>query len=379
MSPDNLLIVADTEHNADMLYAVRMFLPDPFIYFRTRQGDHIVLSDLELDRGRRKAGHCRVLSLSQCQRKLNGSGGAHGSASLAEVIRQLARERRLKRFLVPANFPHGLARDLRRLKVRVKVKPGALFFADREFKNAEEIKKISAALLMAEVGMAEGLQALRFARIGPHGKLLQRGVPLTSERLRAVIETAIIQAGGTASHTIVAGGRQACDPHEIGHGPLKANQPIVIDIFPRSQKTGYYGDITRTFVKGKASEAVHRQYQTVRQAQEEAISRLRHGVEARSIHADIQKHFEAAGYRTSRRQDRLEGFFHGTGHGLGLEIHEPPRINATSRNRLRSGHIVTIEPGLYYRATGGVRLEDVVLITPSGARNLTQFEKVLEV
>ncbi|MHB9010096.1 MAG: M24 family metallopeptidase, partial [Limisphaerales bacterium] len=315
----------------------------------------------------------------QCQRKLNGSGGAHGSASLAEVIRQLARERRLKRFLVPANFPHGLARDLRRLKVRVKVKPGALFFADREFKNAEEIKKISAALLMAEVGMAEGLQALRFARIGPHGKLLQRGVPLTSERLRAVIETAIIQAGGTASHTIVAGGRQACDPHEIGHGPLKANQPIVIDIFPRSQKTGYYGDITRTFVKGKASEAVHRQYQTVRQAQEEAISRLRHGVEARSIHADIQKHFEAAGYRTSRRQDRLEGFFHGTGHGLGLEIHEPPRINATSRNRLRSGHIVTIEPGLYYRATGGVRLEDVVLITPSGARNLTQFEKVLEV
>src|SRR6185369_2497813 len=119
-----------------------------------------------------------------------------------------------------------------------------------------EVKKISAALMMAEVGMAEGMQALSSSKIGKGGQLIYRGAPLTSERLRAVIDCAILQASGLAANTIVAGGRQGCDPHERGHGPLRANEPIILDIFPRSQKTGYFGDITRTVVRGRASEAV---------------------------------------------------------------------------------------------------------------------------
>lgn len=378
MKPENLLMVANSDHDADMLYAVRMFVPEPFIFFRVKGRDHIVLSDSELDRARKQVRHCRVLALSQWQRKLDGDRRGQ-AASVAHVVHQIAREHRLKRFVVPASFPHGLARELRRLGIRLKVKSGPMFFADREFKSAEEIKKISATLMMAEVGLAEGIHALRNAKIGPGRRLLHHGALLTSEKLRAIIEIAIIHAGGTANQTIVAGGGQACDPHESGHGPLKAHEPIVIDICPRSRKTGYFGDITRTVVKGRASEGVRRLYDTVRRGQELALRQVRPGVSAREVHQAVVAFFTAEGYRTGKRGGRLQGFFHGTGHGLGLEIHEPPRINATTTQTLCDGHVVAIEPGLHFPELGAVRLEDVVHITRKTGRNLAKFEKVLEV
>src|SRR5438093_1780886 len=183
------------------------------------------------------------------------------SPGFAAIIRQILREKRLKKIFVPGSFSLGLARELRRLRIKVKIRSGC-FFPEREFKHADEVKKISAALMMAEVGLAEGIQALKNAKIGRNARLLYHNVPLTSEKLRAIIDIAIIQAGGLAAHTIVAGGKQACDPHERGHGILRAHEPIIIDVFPRSQKTGYYGDITRTVVKGRASQAVHQLYQT---------------------------------------------------------------------------------------------------------------------
>jgi Xaa-Pro aminopeptidase len=376
MSPDNLLMVADSERDANMLYAVGMFVPDPFIYLRIRGRGHVVMSDLEIDRARREAPHCRVLSLSGCQRKLRRAQVKN--PGFAQVIQLVLRERRLKKVFVPPSFPHGLARELRKLKVKLKLAPGS-FLPERELKSAEEVKKISAALMMAEVGMAEGMQALKNARIGRDGKLLHHNVPLTSEKLRGIIGTAILQAGGLASHTIVAGGRQACDPHECGHGPLRAHEPIVIDVFPRSQKTGYFGDITRTVVRGRASESVRRLFEAVARAQEVGFARLRHLEPAVKVHESVTESFEQAGYRTGRKNGQLQGFFHGTGHGVGLEIHEAPRIGATSTDILRAGHVVTVEPGLYYPGIGGVRLEDVALVTHNGARNLTKFEKVLEI
>lgn len=377
MSKDTLLLVADSEHDANMLYAVGMFVPDPFIYFRHKGRHHVVLSDLEIDRARRQAKHCRVLSLTRALRELAGQRAR--PESLAEVIRLVAGKRKIKKFLVPEAFPYGLARELRRLRVRLKIRPGLLFFPEREFKSADEIKKISAALMMAEVGMAEAIQAVRSAKIGPAGKLVYRGAPLTAERLRAVIEVAVIQAGGAATHTIVAGGRKACDPHEEGSGPLRANQPIIIDIFPRSQKTGYHGGITRTIVKGKASEAVRALYQAVKVAQQLALRMMRPGRKCREIHRAVVQQFEREGYRTGRRNGHLEGFFHGTGHGVGLELHEAPRLTGTSDAILRPGHVVTAEPGLYYPELGGVRLEDMVAVTTLRTHNLTKFEKVLEV
>lgn len=375
MGRDNLLMVADSERDANMLYAVRMFVPDPFIYLRLNGRCHVVLSDLEIDRARRQAPHCRVLSLANCHRTLRREGIQ--KPGLSHVIRLLVRAHRLKKVFVPDNFPLGLARDLRKLRIRVKLKEGA-FFPEREIKNAEEVKKISAALVMAEVGLAEGIQAIKNAKVGRNRRLMYHNVPLTSEKLRAIINTAIIQVGGLAMHTIVAGGQHACDPHEEGHGILRAREPIILDVFPRSQKTGYYGDITRTVVKGRPSEAIRKLYHAVHQAQELAFASLRNKTPSPQVHEKVQEFFKQAGYRTGKVNGRMEGFFHGTGHGVGLEIHEAPRIGANSTVMLRAGQVVTVEPGLYYPELGGVRLEDVAHITVNNPRNLTRFEKVLE-
>jgi len=375
MGRENLLMVADSERDANMLYAVRMFVPDPFIYLRLNGRCHVVMSDLELDRAREQARGCRVVSLSQCLKALRQEGVK--SPGLPHVIRYLLQAYRLKKVFVPDSFPLGLARDLRKLKVRVKLKDGP-FYPEREVKTAEEVKKISAALVMAEVGLAEGIQALKGAKVGRNRRLMYHNVPLTSEKLQAIINTAILQAGGLAVHTIVAGGRQACDPHEEGHGVLRAKEPIILDVFPRSQRTGYFGDITRTVVKGRASEAMRKLYHTVERAQELAFEQIQNKASGKEVHQKVQDFFKREGYKTGRANGRMHGFFHGTGHGLGLEIHEAPRLGPNSTGRLRPGHVVTIEPGLYYPEIGGVRLEDVALVTQNGARNLTRFEKVLE-
>ncbi len=369
-------MVADSERDANMLYAVGTFVPDPFIYLRTSGRPLIVISDLEIDRARAQVPHCRIASLVQYQQKLRARGIKR--PGLAHVVRQILREKGIRRVTVPDNFPLGLATDLEKLGVLVKARPGN-FFPEREIKSAAEVRKISAALVMAEVGMAEAMQVLRTAKIGRDRKLLYHNLPLTSEKLRAVIDCAILQACGLAANTIVAGGRQACNPHERGYGLLRAHEPIIIDIFPRSQKTGYFGDITRTVVRGRASEAVGKLYDTVLRGQNIAFRKIRANAPTGDAHRAVQEYFEQQGYKTRRHHGRMEGFFHGTGHGLGLEIHESPRVGANSTGKLRPGHVVTVEPGLYYPEIGGVRLEDVALVTTNGARNLTRFEKVLEI
>ncbi len=374
---DNLLIVADSERNADMLYAVGAFVPDPFIWFTSQNRQFVVVSDLELDRVQREAKHCRTLSYTRYERRheRENKGDFPG---LGDVLCAILRERRIKRVTVAESFPLGLAKALRRHKIKVRLRDGP-FFAERAIKTAEEIKKISAALLMAEVGLAEGIHALRRARIGKARRLTLNQSPLTAERLRAVIDTAILQAGGNTTHTIVAGGRQSSDPHQRGHGELRADEPIVIDIFPRSQRTGYFGDVTRTVVRGRASEFTRAMFAAVEQAQTEAIKQLREGVRGADVHRTVEESFRVSGYKTSRRNGHMEGFFHGTGHGIGLDVHEAPRLNRRSQETLRSGHVVTVEPGLYYPEVGGVRLEDVVLVTRAAPKNLTRFEKQLEI
>jgi Xaa-Pro aminopeptidase len=374
-SKETLLIVADSERDANMLYATGLFVPDPFIYANFGGRPLLVMSDLEIDRARRQAPHCRVVSLNQFQKKLRAQGIKR--PGFPHVIQEILHKKKIRRITVPDDFPFGLAKDLKKLGIKVEPRTG--FFPQREIKSADEVKKISAALMMAEVGMAEGMQVLRRAKIGRHRKLIYHNLPLTSEKLRAVIDCAILQASGLAANTIVAGGKQGCDPHERGYGPLRAHELIILDIFPRSQKTGYFGDITRTVVRGRASEAARKLYDTVLQGQKIAFEKIRAKVKTADVHQAVQKFFVQQGYKTGNRNGRMEGFFHGTGHGLGLEIHEAPRIGATSTGKLKAGQVVTVEPGLYYPRIGGVRLEDVALVTANGARNLTQFEKVLEI
>lgn len=369
-------MVADSEHDADMLYAVGMFLPDPFIFLRLRGRDHIVVTDLEVDRARREAAHCRVWPVSRLRRTLEKQG--IDRPGIAHVVKLLLRQSGVKKVFVPPQFPVGLSVQLKDLHLKVRVFD-APFFPQRAVKCAEEVKKISAALTMAEVGLAEGIQAVKSAKIGHNRRLFYRGAPLTAEKLRSVIDTAIFQAGGMPAHTIVAGGRQSCEPHGHGHGPLRAQEPIVIDVFPRSQKTGYFGDLTRTVVKGRASEALRKLYDTVARGQEIGFHLLMARANTGGIHDKIADFFRGEGYRTGRRDGRMQGFFHSSGHGVGLQLHEAPRIGPGSDDVLCPGHVVTLEPGLYYRELGGIRLEDMALVTPNGARNLTKSEKVLEI
>lgn len=374
MNAPDVLLFADSERDADMLYAVGTFVPDPFVYARLKGQHLVVVNDLELARLRRAAPHCRVMGVSQFQRHLPGR---RRKLQIARVVRILLREHGVRRVTVPHGFPHGLARELRRLKVKIRPCDDALF-PERQTKSADEVKKISAALMMAEVGLAEGIQALKHARIGKNRELVYHGVPLTAEKVQSIINVAVIQAGGIAGHTIVAGGRQACEPHECGHGRLRAHEPIVLDVFPRSRKTGYCGDITRTVVRGRASEGVRRLYHTVARAQDVAFASLRDGRPASEVHDTVVEYFAGEGYRTTRGNGWMEGFIHSTGHGLGLEVHEPPRLAHQTDEVLVSGNVVTLEPGLYYRELGGVRIEDVALLERKGPRNLTRFEKVLE-
>ncbi len=376
MNRQNILMVADSEHDANMLYAVGFFMPDPFIYLGVKGVSYLVSSDLELDRARKLSRHCQVLSLSRFQHKLRKQGMKE--PQLAHVIQFIIRQHRLKKLFVPASFSYGLAQELRRLKIKLKVRQGP-FFPERECKTADEVKKISASLIMAEVGLSEALLVLKSSIIGKNGRLYYRNNPLTADKLRSVINVAIFQAGGIASHTIVAGGRQGSNPHEEGNGVLKAHQPIIIDIFPRSQKTGYFGDITRTVVRGRSSEAVRKMYQTVARAQALAFSMMRHLTPGAEVHRAVQEFFVQQGYPTGRHNGRLQGFFHGTGHGLGLELHEAPRVGPNSSDVLKADQVVTVEPGLYLPEIGGVRLEDVALITRQAPSNLTKFEKVLEI
>ncbi|NBV21496.1 MAG: aminopeptidase P family protein [Proteobacteria bacterium] len=375
MPSESRLMIAASERDANMLYAAGMFADDALIYLRLNGRSHLIVSDAGLGRARKEAAHCRILPAASLMERLRKAG--HKKVTPAHLAAEVLKGNGLRKVEVPVDFPLGYARELRDVGIKVKPVQGE-FFPEREIKSAAELKKINAALVMAEVGLSEGLNTLKNAKIARDGKLVWRGLPLTADRLRAVIDAAVVQAGGVSARTIVAGGRQGSDPSQVGHGVLRANQPILIDVCPRSRKTGFYADITRTVVKGRATDAVRKMYRAVESAQELGLSLVRDGAEGRALHRAIIESLKQAGFETARRNGRLEGFVHAAGHGVGLDLHEAPRLNGQSRDRLRVGQVLTIEPGLYYPDIGGVRLEDVAVVTRHGARNLTKSEKTLE-
>ena len=216
---------------------------------------------------------------------------------------------------------------------------------------------------------------LRAAKIDRKKFIIWNGKKLTSEILRGEIDAAVIRHGGLPANTIVAGGIQGCDPHEKGHGPLMEHQSIILDIFPRDQRSGYFGDLTRSIVKGRANDQLKRLYATVLAAQKMVLRELKPGIDGNALHEKVKNYFTISGYPTEQRNGRWTGFFHGTGHSLGLEIHEAPRFSA---GKFKQNQIMTVEPGLYIPEIGGVRIEDLVVLTANGNRNLTKAAKFLE-
>lgn len=369
-----LLIYSTSEGDSNMLYATGIFVPDPFIFFQHKAMKYVVMSDLEIDRAKKQAEVDRVLSLSSYQARAKEKGKI--SPTTGDILDLLFRERGVRSLFVPANFPTQLADELRSKRFIVQIKDP--FFPERERKSADEVKMLRDSLRVSELGLDAGIKALQKATIGPDRYLYLNGSRLTSELLKSIVNTTIMAEGWVPSHTIIASGNQCCDPHHEGSGPIKADTSIIFDIFPRSQKTGYFGDLSRTVVRGHASDRLKEAYAAVLAGQELAFRLIRDGVSGRDIHQKILALFEQRGFRTGQIRGRMQGFFHGTGHGLGLDIHEPPRISQMQAT-LRTGHVVTVEPGLYYPGMGGVRLEDVVVVTKGGNRNLTRYPKFLEI
>jgi Xaa-Pro aminopeptidase len=373
MKSPTKLIVAASENDADMVYATRFFAPDPFIFLERNGKRTLVLSDLEIDRGRKTAQADEFLPFSKFEREVQGA--RRKAPSYEKVLAHFLRKRGVRSAIVPANFPLGFAQELAANKIRLQTTNG-LFWPERESKTEEELRLMRRALSITEKGMARAMEVLRASKPGPGRKLKWSGKTLTSEILRAEIDTAILRAGGLPANTIVAGGDQACDPHERGHGPLLANSLIILDIFPRDAASGYFGDMTRTVLRGRASEKQRELWETVRAGQALALKKMKPGADGLKLHNEIKKFFANRGYPTEVRKGRQVGFFHGTGHGLGLEIHEHPRFQKTV---FKKGQVLTVEPGLYYPGLGGVRLEDVVVLTDTGIRLLSRFEKHLEI
>jgi Xaa-Pro aminopeptidase len=335
----------------------------------------IVLSDLEIGRGRRIATVDEILSLSEVEAAIKKRSGRK-KVGIHDVAIYLLHKNKITRVQVPADFPHLMAAQLERAKIRVRPTVGP-FWPERSVKQDWELLMIHNAVKIAEAGLKRGLEVLR--RSVPTKKKLLKwaGISLTSEVLRAEIDSVILRLGGRSEGTIVAGGEQACDPHERGHGALSADQLIILDIFPRDTTTGYYGDLTRTVVRGRASEPQRALWQMVRRGQEYALRQVRPGLDGNELQRSVRKLFADHGYKTEAAGGTMTGFFHGLGHGLGLEIHEAPRIAAA---KLTTGNVFTIEPGLYYPGLGGVRIEDDIVVTRTGCRRLGRgVEKVLEI
>ena len=365
----SLLLCADTHKSADQLYFGNFSVPDAFISFKKGNKSFAVLSQLEYARALKESSFDVVISLEECMEAARENFG-RGKVGYAEVIATLADLYQIPGFKVPHDFPTGLAFKLEEYGIDLDAAEGSLF-PKREFKTEEEIKFIKEGNRCSAAGIRGAEETLKASTI-KKGKLYLDNKPLTSERLREAIEIACLRAGSISMDTIAAGGDQACDPHCSGNGPLKANELIIVDVFPRVSKTGYFGDMTRTFLKGKPNEAQTKLVKAVRQAQKTALGKVRAGVDGKAVHQSVCDCFVANGYETRRDETGAVGFFHGTGHGLGLDIHEMPRVSTVS-HKLKENAVVTIEPGLYYPGIGGCRIEDVVAVKEDGYQKLSSY------
>lgn len=369
------VVIADSEKNANLYYATRFLAPDPFIFVQVNGRRLLVMSDLELDRAKAQARVDEVLSYNRLSDQVKRRGVAR--PTLADVVDEVLRGRSVKQLDVPWDFSVGYADGLRQRGYVVVPQPEP-FFPERMMKTEEEVVHLTQALRLTEEALAAAIELIRDAEVQAGGALWLGGKPLTAELLRKTMHLVLMERGCVAQHTIVACGVQAVDPHNEGSGPLKANEPIVMDVFPQHASTRYFADITRTVVKGRASEKVRRMFTAVKEGQEIAYRMIKDGVDGALVHQAILDEFEARGFKTGEQDGRMQGFFHGTGHGVGLEIHEPPRVSAKA-DILRTGMVVTVEPGLYYLDAGGMRIEDMVVVTGHGCRVLTEAPKVLEV
>lgn len=370
------------ENGPNWQYATGTHISDPALWYCSPRGKtHIVVSELEIALMQKTAKVDKIHAFGDVRKALGGS-----PLSLESMVSYLAAQEKsaLTEIQVPSDFPAALNDKLKAAGLPLTINTAPLFFPSRAIKTEDEIKKLKAAQKLNETAFELAFSILAASKIRKtDSTLLWQGAPLTSDILRGEMNAHLARHGVTEFHNgpIIACGPHGAMPHHRGSGPLKAHQLIVIDCFPR-HSNGYWGDLTRTVLKGKASDWHHKVYNAVLKSQKLALSQLTPGADGTIIHQSVVKSLEQSGFPTGTGPKGPYGMFHGTGHGVGLELHDPgPRTLSAASCILQPGMVTSVEPGLYYAdksttgGIGGCRIEDVVVITETGYKNLTTLSK----
>jgi Xaa-Pro aminopeptidase len=368
--PKPIVLLSGGQGDTDFLYATG-FEVETAVYIRFDEKDDVLFtSPLEIDRARVEARVSQVLV----------DRDAYVNDAWAGLAARKLRERGFKRARVSPNLRAAYLEDLRAAGLEAEV-DRELFRAERRHKSADEAEAIEEAQRAAEAAVVEVVTQLVEADI-KDGMLWLEGSPLTSERLYAQAQLLLSEKGFTCPVMIIAGSPECAMPHYRGEGPIKANAPVIIDIFPASRKTHYNGDITRTVVVGEISEEVKRMHAAVLQALDAGIETVAPGVPCRDVHHGVCQVLVDRGYGTTTAgYEGAEGgakMNHSTGHGIGLDVHEEPRVRAAEKGPLREGDVITVEPGLYLMGLGGVRIEDTGMVTKDGFKNFTTLTRSLD-
>jgi Xaa-Pro aminopeptidase len=367
---DGYLVDADGD-DPTQRYLSGFGAPDPFLTCYTPGGTHLLVSGLEYGRAQREADATTVSRLSayDYRDRVEKVGRI---AARAGVVADFLADRGVAGVAVPTRFPVVTADGLREEGIRVDVDGDDTVTRIRAVKSEHEVDHVRATQRANERAMATAEDLIAGAETAD-GVLHHDGDPLTSETVRRAIERALLEEGCALDDTIVACGADAADPHDRGSGPLRADESVVVDIFPRDKETRYHADMTRTFVRGDPDPTLRQWFEVVDEARRAALDAIEPGVTGADVHDAACDVIEDAGLPTLRSEPDAEtGFIHGTGHGVGLAVHELPRV-APEGEELRAGNVITVEPGLYDPAVGGVRIEDLVVVTEDGHENLTDY------
>jgi Xaa-Pro aminopeptidase len=376
--PD-VLMYADTFRSPELRHEVPIGIPDPFFYAEKDGVKHIVIGSMEVPR-------LAALGLFELHPTEEYGSDDLISAGLTysqvrdEIVLRVVRDLGFASATVPEAFPLWLGDRLRTEGIELTVDAG-FFDGRRRVKTEAELAGIRRAQQAAEAGMDTCRDLLRRATAGGGGLTLD-GEPLTVERVKSAMAQTFSAHGASADDFIVAPGAQGAVGHDMGSGPIRVGVPIVVDIWPRDNESFMFCDMTRTYVVGDVPDDVRKWQRLCKEALDRAISEIKDGADGRAIFDGTCEIFEAAGEPTQRTKTPGEalanGFFHGLGHGVGLEVHEEPGMGLASQAPLKAGDVVTVEPGCYRAGYGGVRLEDLVLVTMNGAENLTTYPYDLE-
>ena len=376
--PD-VLIYGDTMRSPELRHEVPVLIPDPFLYAEKDGRRVVILHSLEIPRVREDAPDLEIVALENLGTDELFARGLKAWEIELEVAVRGCRELGVDHAVVPPSFPLGHADHLRANGVQVTVERD-LFDNRRRAKTSTEIAGIRRAQRACEAALDASRELLRRAQANGAG-LEVDGEPLTCERIKRVIEDVFADHDVEGSDMIVSHGPQTAVGHNMGSGQIAPNEPIVFDLFPRDRTTGCYSDMTRTYVVGDPSDEVKEWYALVKRALETSTAGVRPGVNGRTLFELVCEQFHEAGYKTQLNKEPGEvledGFFHSLGHGVGLEVHELPSMGRSGQD-LVPGDVITIEPGLYRSGYGGLRLEDIVLVTDDGYEVLTQYPYELE-